>query len=241
MQTSLKTSAILRGKTVKRLFNAKGFLNDLESRGYVFSQEINEDKEVGYYDLDLILKEAIDYNLLPQEQVFKILDFYAKKLFKVNFIWKAFKKAFGIDLKIPFLTGYYTVKPLEANLITTKGKELAVDQLSGLTTAPVTAIAIGTGTTAAAAGDTALETEITTGGGARGAASINNVTTTTTNDTARYTKTFNFTSTFAVTEEGLLDNNTSGGNLLAHQVFSAINVANGDSLQVTHDIVGSTS
>lgn len=241
MQTSLKTSATLRGKTTKRLFNAKNFLIDLRSRGFVFSEEIKAAEKNGVYDLGLILKEAIDYNLLPKEEVFSILDLHAKKLFKVNFIWKAFKKTFGVDLKIPFLTGYYTVKPLEANLITTKGKELAVDQLSGLTTAPVTAIAIGTGTTAANASDTALETEITTGGGGRGAASISNETTTTTNDTARYTKTFNFTSSFAVTEEGLLDNNTSGGNLLARQVFSAINVANGDSLQVTHDIVASTS
>ena len=44
--------------------------------------------------------------------------------------------------------------------------------------------------------------------------------------------TFNFTLSFAVTESGVL-NAASLGTLLARQTFSAINVANGDSLQVT--------
>jgi hypothetical protein len=44
--------------------------------------------------------------------------------------------------------------------------------------------------------------------------------------------TFNFTGTFAVTESGVL-NAGAAGDLLSRQVFSAINVVNGDSLQVT--------
>jgi hypothetical protein len=31
-----------------------------------------------------------------------------------------------------------------------------------------------------------------------------------------------------------LDNASTGGNLLAHQVFAAINVASGDQLTITH-------
>lgn len=163
-------------------------------------------------------------------------DWAAKPMFAENKIWKFLKKKFGLDLQIPFLTGRWTTQAVLGNLITTKGKELIVDQLGGTTTAPVTAVAIGTGTNAAAAGDTALQTEITTNGGQRGAATVTNVTTTTTNDTEQWVKTFTFTGSFAVTEEGLLDNNTSGGNLLARQVFSAINVASGDSLQITHKV-----
>ena len=58
------------------------------------------------------------------------------------------------------------------------------------------------------------------------------MTTTVTNDTAQVTKTFTVTGTFAVTEAGLL-NASSAGTLLCRQVFSAVNVLNGDSLQIT--------
>jgi hypothetical protein len=93
-------------------------------------------------------------------------------------------------------------------------------------------VAIGTGTTAAAATDTALQSEITTGGGARAAATTSQTTTTVTNDTAQWVITYNFTASFAVTESGIFDA-ASGGNLLAHQVFSAYNVVNQDSLTLT--------
>lgn len=171
----------------------------------------------------------------------KLLDLAAKPMFKENFIWKSFNRLFNVDLKIPLLFGIWTTKAISRNLITNVGLAIAAGQLNGVTTAPVTAIALGTGTTAAAAGNTAMETEITNSGGSRGAATTSRVTTTVTNDTSQWVKTFNFTGTKAVTEEGLLDNNTSGGNLLARQVFSAVNVVNGDSLQITHKVVHTTS
>ena len=95
-----------------------------------------------------------------------------------------------------------------------------------------TYIAIGTGTASASASDTALGTEITTGGGARASATVSRVTTDVTNDTAQAVVTFNFTSGFAVTETGLF-NASSSGTMLNRQVFSAVNVTSGDSLQVT--------
>lgn len=96
-------------------------------------------------------------------------------------------------------------------------------------------IAIGTGTTAANAADTALETEITTNGGQRAAGTGTRVTTTQTNDTAQLVVTFNFTGSFAVTEAGMLNAGASG-DLLCRQVFAAINVVSSDSLQVTWKI-----
>jgi len=96
-------------------------------------------------------------------------------------------------------------------------------------------IAIGTGTTAEGATDTALETEITTGGGERAASTGTLVTTTVTDDTAQLQHTFSFTSTFAVTEAGIL-NAASAGTLLCRKTFSAVNVASGDSLQVTYKV-----
>lgn len=93
-------------------------------------------------------------------------------------------------------------------------------------------IAIGTGTTGAAATDTALETEITTNGGERTAGTGTQVTTSVTNDTAQLVATFTFTGAFAVTESGVF-NAASAGTMLCRQTFSAVNVASGDSLQIT--------
>lgn len=123
-----------------------------------------------------------------------------------------------------------------SNLITNAGMAGVASRINGAgSEAAFTYIAIGTGTTAADATDTALETEITTNGGERASASASRTTTDVTNDTSRLVNTFNFTGSFAVTESGVLNAGASGV-LLCHQVFSAINVTNGDSLQVTWDI-----
>ena len=120
------------------------------------------------------------------------------------------------------------------NLVVTAGKGLAAGLLIGTGTAP-SHLAIGTGATAAAAGDTALQAEITTNGGQRASATRTQVTTTVTNDTAQYAVTWTFTGSFAVTECGVL-NNSVGGTLLARQVFAAINVVSGDTLSITYKV-----
>lgn len=208
MKKELITKVFLKGSTERRLFDSAKYQ---------------------------VVKKAIETGI-AKEEVDKLMDWAAKPMFAGNFLWGLIKKFLNVDLQIPFLFGSWTIKPIRANLVVTRGKQIAAQQLNGGTAAPVTAIAIGTGTVAAAAGDTALGTEITTGGGARGAATVSNQTTTTTLDTARWVKTFTFTASFAVTEEGLLDNNTTGGNLLARQVFSAVNVVNTDTLQITHNV-----
>lgn len=142
--------------------------------------------------------------------------------------------AYGVQ--IPLITGYHTYSMRGANLVTTAGKAGVAGRIGGSgSPAAFTYIAIGTGTNAAAAGDTALQTEIASGGGSRAAATVSLTTTDTTNDTARAVLTFTFSSSFAVTEAGLL-NAASTGTLLNRQVFSAVNVVSGDSLQVTIDI-----
>lgn len=132
----------------------------------------------------------------------------------------------------PFL-GYWTLEKRVRNLVTTAGKALVAGRINGSgSPAAATYIAVGTGTTAAAAGDTALQTETSTSGLGRAAGTVSLVTTTTTNDTAQITYTFTVTGTVAVTESGVL-NAASTGTLLCRQVFSAINVASGDSLAIT--------
>lgn len=135
----------------------------------------------------------------------------------------------------PFF-GFWSQKRLVSNLITNAGAAGVASRINGSgAEAAFTYIAVGTGTTAAAVGDTTLETELATSGLSRASASVSRSTTDVTNDSAVLTNTFSVTGTQAVTESGVL-NAASGGVLLARQVFSAVNVVNGDSLAITWTI-----
>ena len=120
----------------------------------------------------------------------------------------------------------------ESDLIVNTGKALAAGLL-GNVSSPVALgyIAIGTGTTAPAATDTTLQAEITTGGGARGASTNTLITTSVANDTLNMTKTFTFTSSFAVTEAGTF-NAASAGTMYTRDTFGPDNVISGDTLQI---------
>lgn len=161
-----------------------------------------------------------------------------KPIFQENWLFRfLMKKGWVSPLawKIPFLFGTWSDSRIYSNLITNAGFAGVASRINGAgSEAAFTYIGIGTGTTSPVVGNTALETEITTGGGARASATASRTTTDVTNDTATLVHTFNFTSSFAVTESGVL-NAASSGVLLGRQTFSAINVVNGDSLQVTWD------
>lgn len=129
------------------------------------------------------------------------------------------------------------------NLLTKAGMAIVSGLLNGAlaSTNAFDAVAIGTGTNAATADDTQLQTEISTNGGARQdpgttpATTVARATTDDTNDTATISATFTFTGTFAVTEAGLF-NAASGPTMLARQVFSSKGVDSGDSLVFTWKI-----
>ncbi len=167
-----------------------------------------------------------------------------KKLFQQNKLYTKLMKmgilspysymAFG-GLFSPLLGGWSNQLVVK-NLITNAGFALVAGRINGSgSPAAATYIAVGTGTTAAAVGDTTLQTELATSGLSRANGSVSLVTTSVTNDTAQVVVTYTVTGSAAVTESGLL-NASSGGTLLARQVFSAINVVNGDSLQITWKI-----
>ena len=112
------------------------------------------------------------------------------------------------------------------NLVVTTGKGfIAASMLKTTTNSPVamTHMAIGSGNTAAAAGDTALGTElgrVTTSGSNTGA-----VTT--------FTSTFPAgTGTGAVTEAGIF-NASSSGTMLCRTVFSVVSKGAADAMSVT--------
>lgn len=159
-----------------------------------------------------------------------------KNLFQENRLFKWLMKKGIVSphfLKIPFLLGHWSSTKVVANLVTSAGKAGAASRLNGSGgEAAFTYIATGTGTTAAAAGDTTLQTELAASGLSRANSTASRVTTSVTNDTAQLANTFSVTGTVAVTESGVL-NATSVGVLLCRQVFSAINVVNGDSLTIT--------
>jgi hypothetical protein len=122
------------------------------------------------------------------------------------------------------------------NIITDAGIAEMVRLVFGLGGAAFGYIAIGTGTTAESATDTALQAEIK-----RKAATKTQTTTTVTNDTCLLTATFSsadgLTGTSAVTEAGVF-NASTGGVLLARKTFSAVNVNwdAGDSLTINYYI-----
>jgi len=86
---------------------------------------------------------------------------------------------------------------------------------------PFTYLALGTGSTAAAPTDTALEAEITDTGLARASATVSRVTTTVTNDTLQLLKEWTATGVKILREIGAF-NAASAGDMLARKVFAAL-------------------
>ena len=128
-------------------------------------------------------------------------------------------------------------------MIVNAGRAVVSARLYGTSLGAYGSIGQGTGTTAAAATDTVLQTGVTAAGGAdSGVHAVNtasttatSVTTTITNDTAQFVGTVAETATIAVTEAGLFNADTNGI-MLSHQVFTAVNVVSGDSIQFTFKI-----
>ena len=121
------------------------------------------------------------------------------------------------------------------NLVVTAGKNWVASRMGSATDAVMTHMAIGTGTTAAAAGDTTLETEaarvaLTTSGG------------TVSTNTVSYEGVFpadtpdvTAPATAAITEAGIF-NDASVGDMVARTVFAVVNKGETDSMTITWTI-----
>ncbi len=110
------------------------------------------------------------------------------------------------------------------NLVVTTGKNFIASRIKDASATAMTHMAIGTGSTAAAAGNTALGSE---------AGRVALTSTTVTDNAVAYVATFAAgTGTGAITEAGLL-NASSSGTLLCRTVFSVINKASADTLGIT--------
>ena len=120
--------------------------------------------------------------------------------------------------------------------VTNAGKALFANLILGSGTA-ITHMAVGSGTTAFAAAQTTLVTEITDSGVERVAPTLSRITTTVTNDTTKAIKTFSVTGTITVAEGGLF-NAAAAGDMPVRVVFSpARSLISGDTITYQHTIV----
>ena len=110
------------------------------------------------------------------------------------------------------------------NIVVTDGKEYIASRMKDATATAMSHMAIGTDSTAAAAGDATLGTE---------AGRVSLTSTTVTSNAVAYVATFGAgTGTGAITEAGIF-NASSSGTLLCRTVFSVINKGAADTLGIT--------
>ena len=113
------------------------------------------------------------------------------------------------------------------NLVVSDGLDFIASRMKDATATAMSHMAIGTGSTAAASGDSALGTE---------AARQALTSTTVNNNAVSYVASFAAgTGTGAITEAGIL-NAASGGTLLCRTVFSVVNKGASDSMTITWTI-----
>lgn len=140
-----------------------------------------------------------------------------------------FKENFPIkgDLHILIkdaLTGEVKVDRLEKNLVVTVGKEWIASRMVGTAANTMGYMAVGTDSTAPAAGNTTLGAEVARVAVTSQTASTNTVT---------YVATFGAgTGTGALTEAGLFNAN-SAGTMLSRTTYSVINKGSGDEMTIT--------
>jgi hypothetical protein len=119
------------------------------------------------------------------------------------------------------------------NLVVTTGLNFIASRMEGVTDSVMSHMAIGSGTTAAAAGDTDLESIL----GSREALDS----TTNTNNTVVYVSSFEAgDGTGAVTEAGIFNASTAG-TMLCRTVFSVVNKGADDTMTITWTITLSAS
>ena len=115
------------------------------------------------------------------------------------------------------------------NLVVSDGKDFVASRMEGTTDAVMSHMAIGTGSTAAAAGDSALGSE---------SARVALTSTTVSSNVITYVATFPAntpSSAAAITEAGLF-NASSAGTMLCRTVFDVVNKGTADSMTITWSV-----
>lgn len=118
------------------------------------------------------------------------------------------------------------------NLVVTTGKNYVTSRMKDTTDAAMSHMAVGTGSTAAAAGDAALGSE---------SARVSLTSSTVSNNTITYVATFGAgtpSSAAALTEAGIF-NASSSGTMLCRTVFDVVNKGTSDAMTITWAITAS--
>ena len=132
------------------------------------------------------------------------------------------------NLKLVLTDEHGNVKQEEEvkNLVVTVGKGFIASRMKDATATAMTHMEVGTGTTAAAVGDTTLQTAVAS-------SRVTLTSTTVTTNNVAYVATFPAgTGTGALTEAGIF-NASSSGTMLCRTVFSVINKGAADTLGIT--------
>tara|TARA_R110000868_G_scaffold103637_1_gene285262 strand:- start:877 stop:1323 length:447 start_codon:yes stop_codon:yes gene_type:complete len=135
------------------------------------------------------------------------------------------------DVKIDIIGADGVVKDSREikNLVVTTGKNYIASRMKDATATAMSHMELGTGTTAAAIGDTTLQTALA---GSR----VTLTSTTVTTNSVAYVASFPAgTGTGAVTEAGVF-NAASAGTLLCRTVFSVVNKGANDAMSITWTI-----
>ena len=127
---------------------------------------------------------------------------------------------------------------ISTRVVTTAGVNFIVDAFQNLTELEnLKYHGLGTGTNAEAAGDTTLQTELTTQLTPDSTRATGSTTEGATGNIYRTVATNTVDAAVAITEHGVFSQAaTGGGTLLDRSVFSAVNLASGDSLQTTYEL-----
>lgn len=128
------------------------------------------------------------------------------------------------------------IHDIDHNLIVDAGIALSAGRLFSNSYNPATYLAIGSGTTAAADSDTALEAEFVANGLERKTGSPAYATATITNDSVLFDATWYPTATGTVSEVGIF-NAASAGDMVGRRVFTGRYVENGDSIRIRYKII----
>lgn len=134
-----------------------------------------------------------------------------------------------------YINGIFTEGSWIDNVITTAGKTALASLLNSASagTSLVTHIGFGSSTTAVAAGDTTLGTELSAGSYARVAVTRSNPS----GNVIQYVATLTGVTNNPTVQEAGLFNGPSAGTLFAHQLTGAVNLAtSADSIQVTWQV-----
>lgn len=112
------------------------------------------------------------------------------------------------------------------NLVVTAGKEFVASRMAGVSSSEMSHMAIGTSSTAAAAGDTALGSEV---------ARVSLASTTVTGADVVYVATFaaGTPATSAAVVEAAIFNGSTGGDMLCRTTFPVVNKGTNDSITIT--------